>query len=132
MTEIHPFIAATKAKLRFAINGHIAIEDLWDLPLSKLDEMAVAIDSELSKTRKSFLENPDRKAAATQEEDALRLEVLKLVIETKQNENKAKREASAKRARREFLERIREKREIDQLESLSIEDIDRELAALDE
>jgi hypothetical protein len=131
MIEMHPFVAATKTKLRFAAAGHISAEDLWDLPLNKLDEMAIEIDGELSGSRKSFLANPDRRVTIAQQQDALRLEVLKLVIETKQAENAAKREAADKRARKEFLERLLEKKKIDQLESLSAEDIEKELASIE-
>lgn len=131
MIEMHPFVEATKTKLRFAASGHISAEDLWDLPLSKLDEMAIAIDSELSGSRKSFLANPDRRVTIAQQQDALRLEVLKQVIETKQAENAAKREAADKRARKEFLERLLEKKKIDQLESLPAEDIEKELASIE-
>lgn len=131
MIEMHPFVEATKTKLRFSANGQLSIEDLWDLPLNKLDEMAVAIDTEQSGSRKSFLANPDRKVTIAQQQDALRLEVLKLVIETKQTENTAKREATDKRQRKEFLQRLLEKKKIDQLESLSTEDIEKELAAME-
>ena len=125
------FFTAAKQKLRFnSSNGHLQAEDLWDLPLKKLDEMAVAIDATLGKTRKSFLENPDPKSSAVQVADELRMEVLKAVIADKQDENKAKREAADKSARRESLKGLLEKKKIDQLESLSAEDIEKELAAL--
>jgi siroheme synthase (precorrin-2 oxidase/ferrochelatase) len=131
MIEMHPFVEATKTKLRFSVNGQLSVEDLWDLPLNKLDEMAVAIDAEQSGSRKSFLANPDRKVTIAQQQDALRLEVLKQVIETKQAENTAKREAADKRQRKEFLQRLLDKKKIDQLESLSAEDIEKELAAME-
>lgn len=131
MIAMHPFIEATKNKLRFAANGQLSAEDLFDLPLTKLDEMALELDAGLTGTRKSFLTNPDRKATIAQQQDALRLEVIQLIIKTREELNAAKKAATDKQARRQFLERIREKREIDQLESLSLEEIDRELAALD-
>lgn len=131
MIEMHPFVEASKNKLRFSANGQLSVEDLWDLPLTKLDEMAIDIDSELTGSRKSFLANPDRRVTIAQQQDALRLEVLKQVIETKQAENSAKREAADKRARKEFLQRLLEKKKIDQLESLSAEDIEKELEAIE-
>ncbi len=131
MIEMHPFVEATKNKLRFSTKGEIATEDLWDLPLVKLDEMAITIDNELTGTRKSFLANPDRQETLTQKNNELRLAVLKLIIDTKQAINSAKREASEKKARKDFLERLLEKKKIDQLESLSAEDIEKELAALE-
>lgn len=127
------FKDATKRKLRFNIGqGHASTEDLWDMTLKSLDEAAVAIDTELGKTRKSFLDNPDRVATAAKADNELRLEVLKGVIETKQADNAAKRSAADKAARKAFLLNIQQKKRIDQLESFSMEDIEKELKALDE
>lgn len=132
MSETNVFQEASKRKLRFvAPNGFLSSEDLWDLSLKKLDEMAVAIDTELGKARKSFLDNPDRAASAARTEDELKLEILKAVISTKQEENAAKRSAADKAARKAFLESLLQKKKIDQLESLPIEDIEKELAALE-
>lgn len=123
------FIEASKRKLRFSANGMLCAEDLWDLPLTKLDTMAVDIDTELGKSRKSFLANPDTPKNV---EDELRLEVLKVVIEMKQAENSAKLTAAKLKARKEFLERLLEQKRINQLESLPIEEIEKQLTELNQ
>ena len=128
----HPFVMASKAKLRFPSNrGSLQTDDLWDLALKDLDTLAVTADTALEKAGgKSFLENPDRRVTADRAEQALRLDVLKLVIEIKQSENKERRVKSELAARRAFLLGLKEKKQIDQLESLSVEEIDAQLAAL--
>lgn len=133
MSEANPFLAATKKKLRFVTTGgHYSVEDLWDLSLKDLDRIAVKIDETLSAgSRKSFLENPDPKASAARSEDELRLEILKAVIGAKQDENKATRAARDKASQKAFLEGLLEKRKIDALESLPLEEIQKQLAALE-
>lgn len=125
------FFTASKKKLRFHTNrGQLSVEDLWDLTLKSLDELAVSIDSTVGKSRKTFLSAPDTRTTAAQAEDELRLEILKAVITAKQDENTAKREAADKAARKAFLKNLLEKKKIDALESLSAEEIEKELAAL--
>lgn len=128
----HPFVLASKAKLRFPSNrGSLQTDDLWDMPLKDLDTLAVAADAAIEKAGgKSFLENPDRRVTAERAEQGLRLEVLKLVIEARQAENKQRRTKAELAARRQFLQNLKDKKQIDQLESLSVEEIDAQLAAL--
>lgn len=124
------FLQASRQKLRFAANsGFLAVEDLWDLTLKKLDQIAVETDSRLKKSTTSFLENPSRPSAETRD-DELRLEILKTVIDAKQTENRVAREAAAKASQVAFLKELRAKRELQVMENLSIEDIDKQIAEL--
>jgi hypothetical protein len=121
------FAQATKAKLRF---GNFSTEDLWDLSLKDLDKLAISIDSQLEGKTKSFLENPDPKEAKNQSQQRLALEVLKFVISVKQAENKARLEASAKKNQKEFLSSLLDKKRMEQLENLTVEEIEAQVAAL--
>jgi hypothetical protein len=121
------FAQATKAKLRF---GNFSTEDLWDLSLKDLDKLAIDIDSQLEGKTKSFLENPDPKEAKKQSQQKLALEVLKFVIGVKQAENKARLEASAKKNQKEFLASLLEKKTMEQLENLTVDEIKAQIAAL--
>lgn len=131
-TNTNLLIEVSKKKLRFPMtNGHIATEDLWDLSLKALDELAVRIDAETtSRGRKSFRSNPDVTVTKEQADNDLRLEVLKAFIERKEADNAAKASAANLKARLAFLEDAREKKQLNALESLSLEDIDKEIAAL--
>lgn len=125
------FKEAARRKLRFNTGtGLITSEDLWDLPLVKLDAMAVKLDEGQASGSKSFRRNPDRKINTQQLEDRLRIQVIAEVIASKEDENEAKATAADKKARTEFLERLLEKKRLDQLEGLSTEEIEKELAAL--
>lgn len=129
--ENNLFIQAAKSKLRFNTNkGQLTTEDLFDLSLKSLDTVGQVIISELKPGSTSLLENPDPRVSAATAENELRLEIIKFVIETKQTENKAAVAASLNRRQREFLEGLKEKRQIDAMESLTLEEIDAQLAAL--
>lgn len=125
------FIKATRAKLRFNTGrGQLTTEDLFELTLKDLDRVGQAIIAELKPGSTSLLENPDPKVSAASAENDLRLEIIKFVIATKQEENKAAVAASLNRRQREFLVSLKEKRQIDAMESLTVEEIDAQLAAL--
>ena len=129
--ENNLFIQAAKSKLRFTTTrGQLVVEDLFDLNLKSLDDVGQFVIAELKPGSSSLLESPDPRVSAATTENELRLEIIKFVIETKQTENKAARAASFNRQQREFLEGLKEKRQIDAMESLTIEEIDAQLAAL--
>ena len=126
MAEINMFEQATRLKLRFkSNNGNISTEDLWDLPLSQLDDIAKGLRKELRETEDSFIE--EKKSNAQLE---LRFEVVKHVITTKLAERDAKAQAKEKAARRQVLLEALEKKQNAALDGMSAEDIKKELEAL--
>lgn len=125
------FVTATRRKLRFATTrGDLTIEDLWDLSLKDLDRIAVVTAKAIEPSAVSFLENPDPKKDRITEENTLRLEILKEVIRVRQDENKSALEASKKATQKRFLTELLEKKKMDALEGLSLEDIEKQLAEL--
>ena len=128
------FARAAKGILRFATTGgQLSSEDLFDLSLQDLDSIGIALKKELEKgSGESLLEDPDIRRTRAQKENQLRFDVIKEVIDIRQTEEKARKSRAEKAARRKFLTDLRDKRELDELESLSKEDIDAQLAALDE
>lgn len=125
------FVAASRCKLRIpTTKGPLAVEDLWDLSLKSLDEIAVKLDAKIQPSRKSFLDNPDPKKDAQAEADMLALEIIKVIIGIKQEENKAAREASSKAAQIAFLRGLKEKKRMEALEGLSMEEIDKQITEL--
>ena len=126
MAEINMFEQATRLKLRFkSNNGNISTEDLWDLPLSQLDDIAKGLRKELRDTEDSFIE--EKKSNATLE---LRFEVVKHVITTKLAERDAKAKAKEVAARRQVLLEALEGKQQEALKNMSVEDIQKELATL--
>ena len=126
MAEINLFEQATRLKLRFkSNNGNVSTEDLWDLPLSQLDDIAKGLRKELRETEDSFIE--EKKSNAQLE---LRFEVVKHVITTKLAERDAKAQAKEKAARRQVLLEALEKKQNAALDGMSADDIKKELEAL--
>ena len=125
------FVDASRRQLRFDTSkGQLSTEDLWSLSLKSLDEMGIRIQDTLQPERKSLLENPDTAATKIGNDNRLRLEIIKFVITTKQEENKAARAEGDKLRQKEFLKELLNKKKIDQLEGLSLEEIEAQLAAL--
>jgi uncharacterized Zn finger protein len=121
------FVIASRKKLRFqTTKGEVSVEDLWDLSLETLDSMAVSIDNKTAVQTKSFIA---KKAPKT--EDTTRLEILKFIIETKVAEKMHAAELSAKRAQVQTLKTLREQKQMEALNSKSLEDIDAMIASLE-
>ena len=121
------FVNASRRKFRFqSAKGLLTTEDLWDLSLAALDKIAVDLDDKIQKAgRKSFIGRSTADTESTQQ-----LDVVKFVIETKQAENELAKIKETKRAQKQFLESLLEKKKIMQLEGLSVEDIEKQLAAI--
>jgi hypothetical protein len=123
------FIIATRKKFRFdSTKGGLTSEDLFDLNLTALDTIAVSLDEKIQKLgRKSFVQ---KKVASTSDLET-QLEIVKYVIETKQAEDEARKTREKNAAQRQFLTGLKEKKQMAALESLSLEDIDKQLASLE-
>lgn len=120
---------ASKMKLRFAtVKGNLSVEDLWDLSLTTLDKLAVAIDEQISKNpKKSFISEstPEDKVSK------LKLDILKDIINTKLEEKAKKDSEKQKISERNKLLEILAKKEEASLENLSIEELKKKIAELE-
>lgn len=124
------FILATRKKFRFeSTKGQLQLEDIFDLSLTALDNIAVSLDEKIQQLgRKTFI---DKRTSSTTELE-IKLEIIKYVIETKQKEEEERKVKQAKTEQKEFLKTLREKKQIQQFEGLSLEDIEKQLAALEQ
>lgn len=120
---------ALKSKLRFnTTKGKLTTEDLFDLNLVDLNNIAIALDKKLSETpRKSFISDitPDT------QEDELRFNIVKDVITTKLAERDANQNAKAKAAEKAQLLEILHRKKNQALENLSVEELEAKIASLD-
>ena len=131
------FMQASRAKLRFqTTKGSLSVEQLWDLPLTSttgavsLDGIAVEVFSRLENAPVTSFVRTAPVLTKDQQDDTLRLEILKAIIEVKQAENSARLAASEKaEKKRKLLELLAKKQEAS-LESLSEADILKQLEAL--
>ena len=128
------FKTAARKKYRFdSIKGQLDAEQLWDLPLTSktgfdLDTIAKGINRELkAQTEDSFV-TPVNSARSTELENKLAIAVH--VIETKQAENEATRNAATKLTERTRLVEILEIRNQEELLKLSPTEIQARIDAL--
>jgi hypothetical protein len=135
MSEVNLFLLASRQKFRFPSDrGDLHLEQLWDMPLSarngfSLDSVAVTVNRELkSMQEESFVEispNPRRG-----ELEAM-LEILKIVIATKQLEAKQRAEAESRAALKRQIREAIETKKREGLASASLEELQAKLAELE-
>ena len=120
---------ALRTKLRFSTTkGKLTTEDLFDLSLADLNNLAIALDKKLSETpRKSFISD----IAPDTQEDELRFNIVKDVITLKLAERNAAQNAKVKAAEKAQLLEILHRKKNEALENLSVEEIEAKLASLE-
>ena len=124
------FEKATRIKLRFKTSrGVVTTEDLWDLPLTVLDELAVGLNKKLKETtEESFIKakSPDTSLIE------LRFNIVKHIIDVKLAEDEAKAKAAKVRQERSRLLDLIERKKTQELEGKSVEELYEELKKLEE
>ena len=128
---------ALKQKWRFpSKRGPLTIEDLFDLPLTKnkglnLDTVAIEINNQLQEKQgsTSFVESTVEKTAEITKLDTM-LEIVKLIIKQRQDENKDKVHAAALESKRKELQFLIDQKQRESLASLSLKELQEQLEAL--
>jgi len=106
------FLEATRLKLRWnSTRGLVTIEDLWDLSLPNLNQIAKALNKELkSQEEEDFLNEVSEEDAITK----LKFDIVIKVLEIRKAEVKAMRDAGeAKAHNQKILGLIAEKQDQD-------------------
>ena len=124
------FLTACRKKFRFdSGRGLLGVEDLFDLSLDALDKVAVAVDKKITDAgSKSFI----TKRTVSNVELETKLEILKFIIDIKQKEADERKTRADNAAKKATLEALLEKRNLEKLESLSEEEILKQMAALND
>lgn len=117
------FDKATRLKLRFNSNkGQLSVEQVWDLSLTALNEMAKGLSREL-------------KAAAVDDEDfignntsidsqlQLRFDIVKSIISTKLKERDDSLSAAEKREHNQAILELIKKKQQEELAGKSVEEL---------
>lgn len=124
------FIKASRMKpaIRFATSkGELAIEDLWSLSLPSLDTLASNVDKQLQETSgKSFIKAKTTANTVLQ----LKLDILVYIINTKMAEEEASKEEGQVKQQESFIDSIIAEKQVDELKSLSVEELMARKAAL--
>jgi len=119
------FETATKQKLRFSTTkGSLSVEELWDLSVTSLDNLAKGVNKLLKDTEEeSFIPNSSKNSGnATL---TLQLDILKHIIEKKvaaKDAAKKRAETLAKNAR---IDELIETKKEESLASLSVEELEK-------
>lgn len=119
---------AIRAKLRFPSNkGLLTTEDLWDLSLQELNAIAKRFNRELKQSEEEdFLKDSSVEDIKTK----LSFDIVLDILNTKKEEDKARRDASKKKAEKEKILAVLEKKQEESLENLSEEELKAKLSEL--
>lgn len=122
------FLNASREKLRFKLNnGVVTTEDLWDLSLERLDGLAKSLNKEVKESsEESFIKV---KSSANKELE-LKFDIVKYVISVKLAEKEEKKLKLEKAARKEQIMDLIKRKEVANMESKTIEELQGELDKL--
>lgn len=124
------FEEASRKKLRFSVpKGTINTEDLWDYSLEDLDNVAKGLNRQLkAMDEESFITTRTKENSIV----SLRFEVVVHIIKVKLEETEKKKLAKERAEKRAQLKELIEKKMRSAQEEKSIEELEKELALLDE
>lgn len=116
------FLKASKMKLRFPTNvGELSMEQLWDIKLTDLDQLAVALEKAYEESKgKSFLSKKSRKDRTIK----LQFNVALAILEARVEEQTKASNAQEKRAYNEKILGIIQNKKENELNDMSIEDLE--------
>ena len=121
------FEKASRLKVRFNHKGLCSVEDLWDLPLRSLDSIFKTLNAQ-NKTQKeeSLLE------IKSQEDELLDLQIsiVRHIVDVRVQELNARENAAKKLMEKQRLLGILAKKQDEQLEGLSIEELTKRIEEL--
>ena len=124
---INIFEAAVRGKYRFPYKGLVSVEDLWDLPLTALDTIFKSLNAVAKESKEESL-LADKTKEDTELDD--KIQIIRYIVATKQQEIADRKDAAAKKAAKQRLLEIKAAREDKRLESVSDEELDRMIAEL--
>ena len=129
------FLIATREKFRFeSSKGDLSVEQLWDLPLTSrtgfdLDTVAKAVNANLKSSNEESFVNVSNNPAVSRLQ--AQLEVVKAIIEVKLAQAEATKKRAEKAAERQRLMEVLHSKKDQELQGLSVEEIERRLSQLD-
>jgi len=125
---INLFEMATRKKFRFPFRGMISVEDLWDLSVQNLDVVFKALNAEVKQAKEESL-----LATKSAEETILdaKIEIVKHIVKTKQEEAVQRKKDADKREYKRRLQELIANKQDEALQGKSVEELQAMLSALD-
>jgi len=129
------FQTATKSKYRYKSDrGSITTEDLWSLQIPELKSIALSINKELKAGKDDDDIFNDAASPIKAAADAVltnKIEIIKLIVSSKQEDVDKRAKAADKRTKQQHLLTLLAQKRDEQLGAKSIEELEKELLALD-
>lgn len=122
------FEYVVRNKVRFPYKGNITAEDLWDLPVTELDNIFKILNSQAKQSKEESLLD-----VKSNEDEILdtQIAVVKHIVGVKLEEKAAKERKAGNRAKKQKIMEIMAARNDKMLENASDEDLQKMLAELD-
>ena len=119
------FKQATKLKVRFSTQkGLLSTEQLWDLPLTELDSLAVSLDEEYKNSKgKSFLEKRTTKDVGVK----LQFDVVLDILQSKIDERDAERTTRENKEHNQKILALISEKQDESLKGKSISELEKML-----
>jgi hypothetical protein len=114
------FEKASRLKLRFPVKGSSTVEDLWDLPLSALDQLYRGLNKELKDLQCDTLLEKQSDDVSILE---LKVDIIKHIVGVRVAEAKAKEDTLLKKEQARQLDEIIAKKENSALEGKTIDEL---------
>lgn len=122
------FELASRKKVRFVSTvGRLTVEDLWEADLTLVDQIAIALNKQIKETEEASFLSKNR----TDETLELKFELVKHVIEVRLAEIEAAKQKSLAQQQKQQLLEILNRKENQQLEELSLEELKERINALE-
>ena len=114
------FEYAIRNKVRFPFKGMISVEDLWDLSLTNLDSIYKTLNKQVKQSEEESLLNTKTDVDTELE---VQIAIVKHIVSVKLAEQEAREKAAAKKAQRQKIMSIIAKKEDENLDNMSIDQL---------
>lgn len=132
MENTNVYKYALQNKLRFAYNGMLSVEDLFDLSLSALDKIYTTLTEEKDTLggKKSLMSSVENKNDKKINDLNIKIEIVEDIFNQKMAERNTKLEEKEKAEKRRMLLELKAQKQTEALKNMSEDDIDKMLAEL--
>jgi hypothetical protein len=129
MNNTNIFERASRIKVRFATEkGFLNVEDLWTLPLTKLDTLAKNANKQLKNESEESFITPVKSSKNEELEGGF--EILKHIISVRLKENEDAKIRSQRLEELSLLRNIQANKKVEELHNLSSEEIEKRIQEL--
>jgi hypothetical protein len=123
------FEMALRRKMRFPFKGLLSVEDLWDLNVRDLDSIFKTLNSDLKQVKEESLLNTK---SIQDKELETKIEIVKYIVQIKLEEEQLRLKAKEQREKKQRVLEILSRKQDEDLQNKSIDELTNMLNELDE